>query len=111
MYTTLGQFGESRWTRAIFITIVVQAVLAIIFEAVIFSYHATQISIIDRERLDQKGYGLELTAAYANARSLLVYFILFMVAQVFTVGLVVDAVSTYIQGVKDKGVRLFLRIS
>ncbi|CDS06143.1 hypothetical protein LRAMOSA08671 [Lichtheimia ramosa] len=85
-------FGESRWTRAIFITIVVQAVLAIIFEAVIFSYHATQISIIDRERLDQKGYGLELTAAYANARSLLVYFILFMVAQVFTVGLVVDAV-------------------
>lgn len=88
----LSQFGESRWTRAIFITIVVQAVLAIIFEAVIFSYHATQISIIDRERLDQKGYGLELTAAYANARSLLVYFILFMVAQVFTVGLVVDAV-------------------
>lgn len=35
-----------------------------------------------------------MTTAYANARSLLVYFILFMLAQVFTVILVVDAVST-----------------
>jgi hypothetical protein len=36
-----------------------------------------------------------ITAAYANARSLLVYFIIFILAQVFTVILVVDAVSDY----------------
>jgi hypothetical protein len=34
----------------------------------------------------------ELYIAFANARSLLVYFVLFMIAQLFTVGLVVDAV-------------------
>ncbi|KAI9321431.1 hypothetical protein BX666DRAFT_1902055 [Dichotomocladium elegans] len=73
-------------------TIVIQAVLAIVFEAIIFAYHANQISIIDKERLDQKGFGENLTTAYANARSLLVYFVLFMVAQVFTVALVIDAV-------------------
>lgn len=43
-----------------------------------------------------------MTTAYANARSLLVYFILFMLAQVFTVILVVDAVSTsYIRHVSQ----------
>jgi hypothetical protein len=37
-----------------------------------------------------------MTTAFANARSLLVYFILFMIAQLFTVLLVVDAVSDII---------------
>ncbi|KAI7858281.1 hypothetical protein BDC45DRAFT_554357 [Circinella umbellata] len=85
-------FGESRWTRTIFLTIVIQALLATIFEAIIFAYHANQISIIDKERLDQKGFGDNLATAYANARSLLVYFILFILAQVFTLALVIDAI-------------------
>lgn len=70
-----------------------QAILAIVFESVIFQYHAEQISILDSENLDQKGFGDSLATAYANARSLLVYFVLFMIAQIFTVLLVVDAVS------------------
>lgn len=37
-----------------------------------------------------------MTTAFANARSLLVYFVLFMIAQLFTVILVVDAVSDII---------------
>ncbi|KAI9277093.1 hypothetical protein BDA99DRAFT_555014 [Phascolomyces articulosus] len=85
-------FGESRWTRAIFLTIVTQALLAIIFEAIIFAYHANQVGIIDEQRLGQKGVGDGLATAYANARSLLVYFILFILAQIFTVALVVDAI-------------------
>lgn len=72
-----------------------QAVLAIAFEAVIFAYHQNEISIIDSERLDQKGFGSELATAYANARSLLVYFVLFMIAQIFTVVLVIDAVRRF----------------
>ncbi|KAL0078390.1 hypothetical protein J3Q64DRAFT_1702540 [Phycomyces blakesleeanus] len=85
-------FGKSRWTRAIFLCIIVQALLAIIFESVIFSYVANEISIIEQERLNQKGFGESLATAYANARSLLVYFVLFIIAQVFTVILVVDAI-------------------
>jgi uncharacterized membrane-anchored protein len=37
-----------------------------------------------------------IATAFANARSLLVYFILFILAQIFTVILVVDAVSSSI---------------
>lgn len=35
-----------------------------------------------------------IATAFANARSLLVYFVLFILAQIFTVILVVDAVSS-----------------
>lgn len=88
-----GQFGESRWTKAIFITIVLQALFAIIFESVIFAYHSNVVNIIYNERLGRPEYGSSLLVAYANARSLLVYFTLFMIAQVFTVILVLDAVN------------------
>jgi hypothetical protein len=37
-----------------------------------------------------------IATTFANARSLLVYFILFILAQIFTVILVVDAVSSYL---------------
>lgn len=69
--------------------------LAIIFEAIIFSSHANEINIINQERLNQKAFGQSLVTAYANARSLLVYFVLFIIAQIFTVILVLDAVSNY----------------
>lgn len=72
-----------------------QAVLAIVFESVIFSYLAAEINIIDTQQLDQKGFGINLATAYANARSLLVYFVLFMIAQLFAVILVVDAVNIF----------------
>ncbi|CAO3616484.1 unnamed protein product [Cunninghamella echinulata] len=82
-------FGESKWTRAIFCHIIGQAVLAIIFEAIIFSYHSDQIDILNNQKLTK---GDDLTSAFANARSLLVYFVLFIIAQLFTVILVIDAI-------------------
>ncbi|OAD67448.1 hypothetical protein PHYBLDRAFT_183506 [Phycomyces blakesleeanus NRRL 1555(-)] len=85
-------FGESRWTRAIFCLSVIQAVLAIVFEAVIFQSHQTEIAGIERLLSSEKNLEDSLGTVQANARSLLVYFILFMLAQVFTVVLVVDAI-------------------
>ncbi|CAO0803745.1 unnamed protein product [Mucor circinelloides] len=85
-------FGESRWTRAIFCAVVLQALLAIAFEAVIFAFHNNEINTINNLNLTSSGTSSSMTTAYANARSLLVYFILFMLAQVFTVILVVDAI-------------------
>ena len=70
-----------------------QATLSIILEAVIFNYHATTVDIINDQRLNQPHYGQNLLTTYANARSLLVYFTLFIIAQLFTVILVVDAVG------------------
>ncbi|KAI8969920.1 hypothetical protein BDF20DRAFT_962386 [Mycotypha africana] len=84
-------FGESRWTRAIFCAIIFQAILAIVFEAVIFAFHANEVNQIESLGLSQKELSAVYTA-YANARSLLVYFILFILAQIFTVILVVDAI-------------------
>ncbi|KAJ8663901.1 hypothetical protein O0I10_000176 [Lichtheimia ornata] len=81
-------FGESPWTRALFITIVVQAVLGITLEAVIFNYHSTSVNLIYEHRLQE----LSLLTAYANARSLLVYYSLFIIAQLFTLVLVIDAI-------------------
>ncbi|KAI7893142.1 uncharacterized protein EV154DRAFT_502590 [Mucor mucedo] len=92
MYSVSRVFGDSKWTRAIFLTILTQSVLAIIFEAIIFSCHANEINIINQERLNQKAFGQSLVTAYANARSLLVYFVLFIIAQIFTVILVLDAI-------------------
>ncbi|KAI7902537.1 uncharacterized protein BX663DRAFT_511393 [Cokeromyces recurvatus] len=84
-------FGESRWTRAIFCAIIFQAMLAIAFEAVIFVFHANEINMV--EKIDKPTETVSaIVVAYADARSLLVYFILFMLAQVFTVILVVDAI-------------------
>ncbi|KAI8391439.1 uncharacterized protein BYT42DRAFT_556854 [Radiomyces spectabilis] len=85
-------FGESRWTRAIFCNVIIQALLAIVFEVIIFNYLSNEIDIINDRQFDQKQFGISLATAYANARSLLVYFVLFIVAQVFTVILVVDAI-------------------
>ncbi|KAI7899385.1 uncharacterized protein BX663DRAFT_478629 [Cokeromyces recurvatus] len=85
-------FGDSKWTRAIFLTILLQAILAILFEAIIFQNHANQINIINEERLNQKAFGQALFTAYSNARSLLVYFALFIIAQLFTVVLILDAI-------------------
>ncbi|GAA5798925.1 hypothetical protein EDC94DRAFT_617413 [Helicostylum pulchrum] len=84
-------FGESRWTRAIFCVITIQAILAISFEAVIFAFHANEIGLIDDLKLSTSDTD-SMATSFANARSLLVYFILFMLAQVFTVILVVDAI-------------------
>lgn len=84
------KFGESPWTRALFITIVVQAVLGITLEAVIFNYHSTSVNLIYEHRLQESS----LLTAYANARSLLVYYSLFIIAQLFTLVLVIDAVNT-----------------
>lgn len=75
----------------------IQGILAIIFEAVIFQCHANEINIINEERLNQKAFGESLTIAYANARSLLVYFVLFIIAQLFTVILVIDAVRVKLE--------------
>ncbi|GAN09239.1 conserved hypothetical protein [Mucor ambiguus] len=86
------KFGDSTWTRAIFLNVLLQAILAIVFEAIIFSCHANEINIINEERLNQKAFGQTLITAYANARSLLVYFALFIIAQIFTVVLVLDAI-------------------
>lgn len=88
------QFGDTRWTRAIFLNTLAQAILAIVFEAIIFVYHARVINIINEQQHHQieNGHNQSLITAYANARSLLVYFTLFIVAQVFTVALVIDAV-------------------
>jgi hypothetical protein len=72
------------------VTICLQAVLAIIFEAVIYSYHQKMLDILNQQHLNQ---GTDsITNAYANAQSLSVYFILFIIAQIFTIALVVDAV-------------------
>lgn len=103
------QFGESRWTRAIFITICLQAALAIIFEAVIYSYHQKMIDILNAQHLNQ---GADvITNAYANAQSLSVYFILFIIAQLFTVALVVDAVNqiTYFNPVQGNRISNYIR--
>ncbi|KAI8061757.1 hypothetical protein BC940DRAFT_309678 [Gongronella butleri] len=83
-------FGESRWTRAIFIQIVIQAVLAIIFEAVIMSYQANLVGILNEQKLTNNN--ADIASVFANAQSLLVYFALFIIAQLFTVILVVDAI-------------------
>ncbi|KAI9499647.1 hypothetical protein BDB00DRAFT_10913 [Zychaea mexicana] len=92
MWIVTRIFGDSWWTRAIFVNILVQAALAILFEAVIFNYHADTIDIINQQRLNEQHYGQNLLTAYANARSLLVYFTLFIIAQIFTVVLVLDAI-------------------
>lgn len=84
-------FGESRWTRAIFCVITLQAILAIAFEAIIFAFHANEINMISNLKLSLSDSSAIMTS-FANARSLLVYFILFILAQVFTVILVVDAI-------------------
>ncbi|CAO3658982.1 unnamed protein product [Rhizopus microsporus] len=84
-------FGESRWTRAIFCVIVLQALFAIAFEAVIFVFHSNEINVINSLQLAVDSND-DLKTAFANARSLLVYFILFMIAQLFTVILVIDAI-------------------
>ncbi|KAG2208531.1 hypothetical protein INT47_010227 [Mucor saturninus] len=84
-------FGESRWTRAIFCVITLQAILATTFEAVIFAFHANEINLIDSLHLSVDDT-VSMATSFANARSLLVYFILFILAQVFTVILVVDAI-------------------
>ncbi|KAG2225865.1 hypothetical protein INT45_007109 [Circinella minor] len=60
MWIVTRIFGDSRWTRAIFINIIIQALLAIIFEAVIFNSHAHTIDIIDQQRLNQPHYGQSL---------------------------------------------------
>jgi hypothetical protein len=67
-----------------------QAVLAIIFEAVVYSYHQKMLDILNQQHLNQGADSI--TNAYANAQSLSVYFILFIIAQIFTIALVVDAV-------------------
>ncbi|RCH86975.1 hypothetical protein CU097_008386 [Rhizopus azygosporus] len=92
MWSVSRIFGDSKWIKAILITIILQAVLAIIFESIILGSHATEINIINQERLNQQAFGQTLRIAYANARSLLVYFALFIIAQLFTVILVIDAV-------------------
>lgn len=89
------QFGESRWTRAIFCAIVFQAVLAIVFESIIFAFHFNEITAIDNLKSINTTDSSDISATYANARSLLVYFVLFMLAQIFTVLLVVDAVRNH----------------
>jgi hypothetical protein len=65
--------------------------LTITFEAVIFSYHSNQINILSERKLTNNSD--EIASAFANAQSLLVYFVLFIIAQLFTVILVIDAVS------------------
>jgi hypothetical protein len=72
--------------------IILQAVFAIAFESVIFAFHSKEINMINDAHLNINSDD-ELKLAFANARSLLVYFILFMIAQLFTVVLVVDAVK------------------
>jgi hypothetical protein len=72
------------------VTICLQAVLAIIFEAVVYSYHQKMLDILNQQHLNQGADSI--TNAYANAQSLSVYFILFIIAQIFTIALVVDAV-------------------
>ncbi|KAI8371219.1 hypothetical protein EDC96DRAFT_501846 [Choanephora cucurbitarum] len=84
-------FGESRWTRAIFCAITLQALLAIAFEAIIFAFHSNEINMISTLNLSPLDT-LSISTSYANARSLLVYFVLFIIAQLFTVLLVVDAI-------------------
>lgn len=65
--------------------------LAIAFEAIIFAFHANEINMIGNLKLSLKDSSAIMTS-FANARSLLVYFILFILAQIFTVILVVDGV-------------------
>lgn len=89
----LRKFGESRWANAVFVNIILQAIVAIIFESIIFDYHSNAVDIIRVQRLDRPEFGESLVTAYANARSLLVYFVLFIFAQIFTVILVFDAAS------------------
>lgn len=84
-------FGESKWTRTIFCAIILQAVVAISLESVIFAIHANEINHITSMGLTDIE-SADTTTAFANARSLLVYFIIFIFAQVFTVILVVDAI-------------------
>jgi hypothetical protein len=48
------------------------------------------LDILNQQHLNQGADSI--TTAYANAQSLSVYFILFMIAQIFTIALVVDAV-------------------
>ncbi|KAI7864737.1 hypothetical protein BDF14DRAFT_1731620 [Spinellus fusiger] len=66
--------------------------LATVFEAVIFLNHQTEITIISQLQGNPQFTNTALNTAYANAQSLLVYFVLFIIAQVFTVVLVVDAI-------------------
>ncbi|CAO3682411.1 unnamed protein product [Rhizopus stolonifer] len=55
--------------------IILQALLAIAFEAVIFTFHSREVNMISNLHIDV--YQDEhLNTAFANARSLLVYFIL-----------------------------------
>lgn len=71
--------------------------MAITLEAIIFAFHAREIAYIDSLYIDvQDIENIVKDTPFANARSLLVYFILFMLAQVFTVILVIDAVSILI---------------
>ncbi|RUP42829.1 hypothetical protein BC936DRAFT_138027 [Jimgerdemannia flammicorona] len=80
-------FGESRYTRLTFITTLIQCLTVITFEAIIYVYHTQEVNVLSTEQFNNTN-GVE----YANARSLSVYHILFMIAQLFMVGMFIDAI-------------------
>ncbi|KAL1915757.1 uncharacterized protein VTP21DRAFT_6516 [Calcarisporiella thermophila] len=83
--------GDSRWTRLAILLTTVQVLTVILLQTIIFIYHNQQIAHLESiKSINQIAPNFELSLA--NARSLGVYHILFMVAQIFQLVYTFDAI-------------------
>ncbi|RUS13430.1 hypothetical protein BC937DRAFT_95348, partial [Endogone sp. FLAS-F59071] len=80
-------FGESRYTRLTFVLILAQCLLVIAFETVVYILHRQLVILLETDNFNTTNANED-----ANASSLSVYHILFIVSQLFNLGMFIDAI-------------------
>lgn len=71
-----------------FVLILAQCLLVIAFEVAVYALHRQLLILLEADNFNTTNVN-----EYANASSLSVYHILFMVSQLFNLGMFIDAVS------------------
>ncbi|CAG8546890.1 12189_t:CDS:2 [Funneliformis caledonium] len=96
MFGSLAEklFGQSQYARYAFTVSLCQAIIATVLESFVFVTHTravNRIFEIEKEVSDDHGTHKDFADIYAQAKSMSIYHILFIVSQFFQLGLCYDA--------------------
>ncbi|CAG8558598.1 16896_t:CDS:2 [Funneliformis mosseae] len=96
MFGSLAEklFGQSQYARYAFMVSLCQAIIATVLESFVFVTHTravNRIFEIEKEVSDDHGTHKDFADIYAQAKSMSIYHILFIVSQFFQLGLCCDA--------------------
>lgn len=96
MFGSLAEklFGQSQYARYAFTVSLCQAIIATVLESFVFVTHTravNRIFEIEKEVSDDHGTHKDFADIYAQAKSMSIYHILFIVSQFFQLGLCCDA--------------------